>query len=60
MTFYSGTLVRPSETMLEVYWAWSIYRAFLLTPDVQLYFQPALSPYDNVAAVFSLRLTQLF
>lgn len=60
MNFYSGTYVRPSETMMEAYWAWSIYRTFLLTPNVQLYFQPALTPYNNVAAVFSFRVTQFF
>ncbi len=29
-------------------------------PDVQLYFQPALAPTQQMAAVFTLRLTVLF
>jgi hypothetical protein len=32
----------------------------LITPDVQLYFQPALAPTQQMAAVFSLRVTVLF
>jgi carbohydrate-selective porin OprB len=58
--FYAGTFVRPSETMVELYWAWGIFRRILLTPDIQIYLQPALAPSDYVAAVFTLRITQLF
>jgi len=56
---YAGTPVRPSETMVELYWSWSV-KHLLITPDVQLYFQPALAPTQQMAAVFSLRLTVLF
>ena len=56
---YADTYARPSETMVELYWSWSI-RHLLITPDVQLYFQPALTPTQQVAAVFSLRATVLF
>ena len=56
---YAGTFVRPSETMVELYWSWSV-RHLLITPDVQLYFQPALAPTQQMAAVFSLRVTVLF
>ena len=56
---YAGTFVHPSETMVELYWSWSV-RHLLITPDVQLYFQPALAPTQQMAAVFSLRLTVLF
>jgi carbohydrate-selective porin OprB len=56
---YAGTFVQPSETMVELYWSWSV-RHLLITPDVQLYFQPALAPTHQMAAVFSLRLTVLF
>ena len=51
--------MRPSETMVELYWSWSV-RHLLITPDLQLYFQPALAPTQQMAAVFSLRLTVLF
>ena len=56
---YVGTFARPSETMVEFYWSWSV-RHLLITPDVQLYFQPALTPSEQMAAVFSLRVTVLF
>jgi len=56
---YAGAPVRPSETMVELYWSWSV-KHLLITPDVQLYFQPALAPTQQMAAVFSLRLTVLF
>lgn len=60
MALYPGTFVRSGEAVAEVYWASSIYHSFLVTPNVQLFLQPALSPAQNLAAVFSIRLTQLF
>lgn len=60
MSLFTGTFVRPSEIMLEAYWSWSVYRGFLVTPDVQLYLQPALVPTSDLAAVFTIRVTQLF
>ena len=60
MSVFQGTIVRPSETMLELYWTWSVFKTTLITPNVQLYLQPALSPSDSAAAVFTIRLTQLF
>jgi carbohydrate-selective porin OprB len=60
MSLYSGTFVRPSETMMEIYWAWSAHNALLITPNIQLYLEPALMPSDNLAAVFTIRVTQLF
>ena len=58
-TLYAGTFAQPSETMVELYWSWSV-RHLLITPDVQLYLQPALTPTQRMAAVFSLRVTVLF
>jgi carbohydrate-selective porin OprB len=60
MALYAGTNVRPSETMLEAYWSWSVYRSVLITPDIQLYLQPALAPSADLSAVFTIRVTQLF
>ena len=60
MSLFAGTNVRPSEMMLEAYWSWSIYRTLLITPDVQLYLQPALAPSSDLSAVFTIRVTQLF
>jgi hypothetical protein len=58
--YFSNTFTRSSETMLEFYWSWGFLRRFVVTPDIQVYLQPALSPEQYVAAVFSLRFTQLF
>ncbi len=58
-TLYGDTYVNPSEGVFELYWAWSV-RHLLITPDVQLYLQPALAPTQSMAAVFSLRVTVLF
>ena len=60
MSLYAGTNARPSETMLEAYWSWSVYRTLLITPDIQLYLQPALAPSSDISAVFTIRVTQLF
>jgi hypothetical protein len=60
MSVFQGSFARPSETMLEFYWSWPIFNTTFITPDIQLYLQPALSPSDYVAAVFTIRLTQLF
>ncbi len=43
-SLFTGAFVRPSEIMLEAYWSWSVFRGFVVTPDVQLYLQPALAP----------------
>lgn len=59
-SLYPGTYVRPSETMLELYWNWSLDGQLLVTPDIQFFVQPALSPDAAAAAVFSLRVTKLF
>ncbi len=60
LSLYQGTFVRPSETMVEAYWTWSVYNSLLVTPDIQLYLQPALAPSADLAAVFTIRVTQLF
>ena len=43
--------------MGELYYNYTVFKAMQLTPDVQLYVNPALAPNTNVAAVFSLRAT---
>ena len=48
------------ETVLEAYWAWGISKWMTLTPDVQIYFNPAENPKSDHAAVFSLRTTFFF
>ncbi len=48
------------ETVLEAYWAWGISKWMTITPDIQLYLNPALSPKSDTATVMSLRATLFF
>lgn len=57
---YAGAFARQSETMVELYWTWTTFRRLQITPDAQLYLQPALTPTQQLAAVFSLRLSMFF
>jgi hypothetical protein len=44
----------------ELYHSYTILRGLRLTPDVQLYFTPALQPGAGPAAVFTIRTTAFF
>lgn len=56
---------RPSEDTLgadlddqytaEIYFRWQILKILTITPDVQVLFDPALNPDENVIAVFGIR-----
>lgn len=48
------------EKVLEAYWAWGISKWMTITPDVQFYIDPALSPKSDYDTVFSLRTTFFF
>jgi hypothetical protein len=43
--------------MGELYYNVTVFKGMQLTPDVQIYLNPALAPNTSVAAVFSLRNT---
>jgi carbohydrate-selective porin OprB len=60
MNLYAGSYARQSETMAELYWATAFSSRLQITADVQLYFQPALTPNDGLAAVFTIRAGALF
>ena len=51
---------RDYETVIEAYWAWGIGNWLTITPDIQMYFYPALDASHNFATVTSLRTTMLF
>jgi hypothetical protein len=51
---------RPSELVAELYYAFTVFKGLQVTPDVQLFFHPALSPNAATAAVFTLRSTFFF
>lgn len=48
------------ETVLEAYWAWGVSKWMTITPDIQLYLNPATSPKSDTATVMSLRATLFF
>ncbi len=51
---------RSSEWITELYYNYTIFKALQITPDIQLYINPALAPNTSVAAVLSLRTTYKF
>lgn len=59
-SLFSGTFVRPSETVIEAYWTGTAFKTILVTPNVQVFLQPAFPSLEEVAAAFIVRVTQLF
>jgi porin len=55
-----GQPARNAEWGAELYYNYTIFKGLRLTPDVQLYFNPALNPGAGPAAVFTLRTTAFF
>ena len=53
-------LEHNAEKIVETYWAWGISKWATLTPDVQLYINPAQNRKSNYGAVFSLRASIFF
>ena len=51
---------RNAEWGAELYYNYALFKALWLTPDVQLYFDPALHPTAGPAAIFTIRTTALF
>ena len=49
-----------SEKVIEAYWTWTFFGGLLLTPSVQLIFDPALNPSSGNVSVLSLRATFMF
>ncbi len=44
------------EYVLESFWRMQMTPAFQFTPDVQLWFDPSMTPGDDLQAAFTLRL----
>ena len=53
-------LTHDAETVLEAYWSWGISQWMTLTPDIQVYFNPALNPKSDHAFAASLRMSLFF
>ena len=51
---------RNEEWGAELYYSCTIFKGLRLTPDVQLYFDPALKPGAGPSAIFTIRITALF
>jgi porin len=49
-----------NEKVIEGYWTWTFFGGLLLTPSVQVIFDPALNPTKGNASVLSLRATFVF
>ena len=47
MSLLSGTFVRPSETVIEAYWTGTAFKTILVTPNVQVFLQPAFPPWKR-------------
>ena len=55
-----GDDARAYETVLETYWAWGVGNWLTITPDIQLYINPALDRSQDTATVTSVRTTFMF
>ena len=51
---------RNAEWGAALYYNYALFKGLWLTPDIQLYFDPALHPGAGPAAVFTIRTTALF
>jgi len=56
----TGANSRKDEYVTELYYNYTFFKGLILTPDVQVYFDPALAPNTGTAAVFTLRATIFF
>jgi carbohydrate-selective porin OprB len=55
-----GQPARNANGGAELYYNYAFFKALWLTPDIQLYFDPALKPGAGPAAVFTIRTTAFF
>ena len=53
-------LRHKSEQVVEAYWSFGIGNMLVITPDVQMYINPALNPKSDYGFVTSLRATVMF
>ncbi|MCM1322587.1 MAG: carbohydrate porin [Acetobacter sp.] len=54
------SLKHKSEQIIEAYWAWGLGDMLTITPDVQLYINPALNQKSDYGIATSLRATVFF
>lgn len=51
---------RSYEELTEIYWAWTFFHWFQITPDVQIYLNPGLDKKQSFSAVYTLRSNIIF
>ncbi len=51
---------RGEESVVEAYWDIGFAETLLITPDIQMYYKPALNRDRDIATVYSIRATILF
>src|SRR6516162_5066490 len=51
---------RNAEWGAELYYSYTVFKGLRLTPDIQLYLDPALKPGAGPSAIFTIRTTALF
>lgn len=54
------SITHEAEQVVEAYWAWGIGNMLTITPDVQLYINPALNQKSDYGFAGSLRATVFF
>ncbi len=54
------SLQHKAEQVIEAYWAWGIGNMLTITPDIELYINPALNQKSDYGFVTSLRATVFF
>ena len=52
-----GTPSRGAEWVGELYYSYTVFKPLHVTPDLQIYCNPALAPTTTLAAAFTLRTT---
>jgi len=52
--------IRPAEWGMEYYYRYTVFKGLQITPDVQIYVNPAASEKRGPAAMFTLRTTAYF
>ena len=53
-------LAHKAEQIIEAYWAWGIGDMMTITPDIQMYINPALNQKSDYGFATSLRATVMF
>jgi carbohydrate-selective porin OprB len=57
---FTPSSTKPYEELAELYWAWTFFHWFQITPDVQLYVNPALNKRQQLATIYTLRSNIIF